>query len=124
MATCLKPSDADDSRSATHRAVSASLMEGRQVGGAVAGIQVLAVGDESMLLRACVDCSLITGRFCDGCCAADRIPSEQWADNQMTPLCSRCDNEHGACHFCRRAPWCEVRPTSSQRQRGLTAQET
>ena len=83
---------------------------GDAVGDTVAGIQVLAVGDGSMLLRPCVDCSRITGRFCDGCRAADRIPSEQWADNQMTPLCSRCDNEHEACHFCRGLHWCAPAP--------------
>ena len=53
---------------------------------------VLAYGDQEMLTRPCVDCGLLTGRFCDWCFAADRLPNEEWADGQMTPLCSDCDN--------------------------------
>ena len=64
-------------------------------------MQVLAWGDENMLARPCVDCGLKTGCYCDHCRACDRCPKEEWADGQMTPLCSNCDNEHGACHFCR-----------------------
>ena len=71
---------------------------------------MLAVGDEAMLCRPCADCGLVTGRFCDWCFAADRVPCEQWAYNQQTPLCSRCDNRHGACHFCRGLDWCTPPP--------------
>ena len=72
----------------------------------VSGLEVLAMSSEEMLCRPCVDCGLNTGRFCDYCCAVDRIPSEQWAVGQMTPLCSTCDWAHGRCHFCRGLPWC------------------
>ena len=64
-------------------------------------MEVLAVGDESMLIRPCVDCGLKTGRFCDYCLAETRLPNEKWCDGQMTPLCSRCDNKYDKCHFCR-----------------------
>ena len=74
------------------------------------GMQILAVGDPSMLCRPCVDCGVKTGRFCDYCYAADRVPSEEWADGQMTPLCSRCDNFHDMCHFCRGLTWCMPYP--------------
>ena len=77
-------------------------------------MEVLAWGDEKMLVRPCVDCGLMTGRYCDWCRAADRCPNEQWADGQMTPLCSYCDNMHDACHFCRGLSWCAP-PPSTQR---------
>ena len=69
--------------------------------------EILCGSDEpAMLVRPCVDCGLITGRFCDGprlsptgryidCFAADRCPTERWAQGQRTPLCSRCDWAHG-----------------------------
>ena len=47
-------------------------------------VEVLAVGDEKMLCRPCVDCGLRTGRFCDFCLVADRMPSEVWAEGQLT----------------------------------------
>ena len=74
-------------------------------------VEVLAYGEESDLLRACVDCGQVTGRFCetlsgDGdCMAATWIPSESWAQGQRTPLCSSCDWRLGACHFCRKVCW-------------------
>ena len=77
-------------------------------------MEVLAWGDEKMLVRPCVDCGLMTGRYCDWCRAADRCPNEQWADGQMTPLCSYCDNMHDACRFCRGLSWCAP-PPSTQR---------
>ena len=73
-------------------------------------MQVLATGSEEMLNRPCVDCGLITGRFCDYCLASDRMPGEVWAAGQMTPLCSYCDNKHDACHFCRGQTWCTPPP--------------
>ena len=69
-------------------------------------MQVLAWGDENMLARPCVDCGLKTGCYCDYCRACDRCPKEKWADGQMTPLCTNCDNRQGACHFCRGLSWC------------------
>ena len=71
-----------------------------------AKLDVIACGDEEMLCRPCADCGRKTGRFCDWCHAKDRLPSEEWADNQMTPLCTDCDNKHGSCHYCRGLPWC------------------
>ena len=73
-------------------------------------MQVLAVGDMEMLCRPCVDCGLKTGSYCDFCRAADRVPNEQWASGQMTPLCTRCDGIHGKCHFCRGLVWCAPPP--------------
>ena len=73
-------------------------------------MQVLAWGDENMLARPCVDCGLKTGCYCDYCRACDRCPKEEWADGQMTPLCTNCDKKHGACHFCRRLSWCTPPP--------------
>ena len=75
---------------------------------------ILCVGDPEILLRPCVDCGLVTGRFCDGpegetgpqCFASVRVPSERWAQNQRTPLCSKCDWARGKCHFCRGVQMC------------------
>ena len=58
-----------------------------------APMEVLAWGDKEMLCRPCVECGLMTDRFCDYCRARDRCPSEEWADGQMTPLCSYCDKQ-------------------------------
>ena len=71
-------------------------------------LEVLAwstVDDPGILMRACVDCGIKTGRFCDRCLAEVRFPSGDatgrgWAAGQHTPLCSSCDNSRGACHFC------------------------
>ena len=62
------------------------------------------------LCRACVDCGLYTGCYCDGndwgeCFAADRMPREHWANNQRTPLCTACDRRFSMCHFCRGQLW-------------------
>ena len=69
-------------------------------------LEVTAVGDKETLIRGCVDCGLFTGRFCDYCYAKERVPTERWAKGQLTPLCSKCDNAHGSCHFCRNLKWC------------------
>ena len=62
----------------------------------------IAAGSANLLCRPCVDCGRLTGSFCDFCKAATRLPHEVWAPDQMTPLCTRCDDEHGgACRFCR-----------------------
>ena len=63
------------------------------------GLEVLAMGDAEILARPCVDCGLVTGCYCDSCIASERMPGEMWAKGQMTPLCSSCDRERGACHF-------------------------
>ena len=64
-------------------------------------MEVLAFGSTEMLCRPCVDCGQYTGRFCDYCKASDRIPSEEWACGQLTPLCSACDWRYLMCHYCR-----------------------
>ena len=72
------------------------------------GLEVLAYGEESDLLRACADCGQVTGRFCEAlsgdgdCMAVTWIPAESWLQGQRAPLCSSCDWRLGACHFCRR----------------------
>ena len=60
-------------------------------------MSIICVSDQETLVRPCVDCGQMTGRFCDYCYAADRCPDERWAPNQLTPLCSRCDNTHDKC---------------------------
>ena len=67
-------------------------------------------GSEEMLCRPCVDCGLITGRFCDWCYAQDRDPNAEWAAGQLTPLCSKCDWKHGRCHYCRGLSWATPPP--------------
>ena len=60
--------------------------------------------------RACVDCGLNTGNFCDGgmscaydkCFAAERVPADyKMNGHQRTPLCSYCETLHKFCRFCR-----------------------
>ena len=95
----------------------------------VRDMEVLCCGDEKDLNRPCVDCGLITGRYCDFCLAVTRIPTEAWIQNQHTPLCSKCDWKHGKCHFCRgqswatRPPWRpepEEEPAKQRAQRSET----
>ena len=73
-------------------------------------MEVLCFGSLEQLNRPCVDCGQWTGRFCDYCYAVDRLPSEQWADGQLTPLCSACDNARDSCHYCRGVQWCSPFP--------------
>ena len=73
----------------------------------VGALHVLAHGPGNILLRACVDCGLRTGCFSDSCLAQDRMPEEEWAPNQPTPLCTYCDDQFGACHFCRGVHWAQ-----------------
>jgi len=64
------------------------------------------------LVRPCVDCGLSTSNFCVShwqgsiCLASDRVPSEPWANGQLTPLCSHCETKYGACRFCRGVQSC------------------
>ena len=87
-------------------------------------MEILAGGDAEVLCRPCVDCGVRTGSFCDFCEAADRIPSEEWAEGQMTPLCTICDRIHDECHFCRDLPWCTppTQPFHSQQREQETVQ--
>jgi len=68
-------------------------------------------GTSEELIRPCVDCGLYTSNFCEstdgyGCSASDRVPSEHWCMNQATPLCTRCEDHHTACRFCRKVHGC------------------
>jgi len=74
------------------------------------GLGVLCLGTPGQLIRSCVDCGLITGRFCDFCTAVSRLPDDDWAEGQLTPLCSRCDEDFKSCHFCRGKDWCAPEP--------------
>jgi len=73
-------------------------------------MEILATGTYEMLCRPCVDCGQKTARYCDYCCAQDRLPNEEWARGQMTPLCSTCDNQHDSCHYCRGLSWAAPPP--------------
>ena len=73
-------------------------------------VEGLAAGSKAMLNRPCVDCGLYTGRHCDHCLARYRIPSEEWAHGQHTPLCSGCDNKWDSCRFCRGVFSCTPHP--------------
>ena len=74
-------------------------------------MEVLAVGDAETLNRPCVDCSLVTGCFCDWCYAVERDPDSHWVPGQHTPLCTACDRKYGRCHFCRGMLWAVPAPT-------------
>ena len=52
-------------------------------------------------LPPCVDCGDRTQLYCDYCKAADRMPSQQWGENQGTPLCYICNRFRNGCHFCK-----------------------
>jgi len=53
----------------------------------------------------CVDCGKPTQYCCDEhfqpCRAAQRMPRETWIQNQLTPLCTRCNKAWKMCRFCR-----------------------
>ena len=72
-------------------------------------IEVMAWGSKEELCRPCVDCGLVTGRFCDGkdeaCLAAERS-NGRWCEGQQTPFCSKCEEKSMFCYFCRGHPWC------------------
>ena len=80
-------------------------------------MHVLAVGDEATLCRPCVDCGVKTERFCDFCYSLTKWLMRCGLDNQLVPLCSRCNWAHGACHFCRGLVWCMPRPREPHRRR-------
>ena len=73
----------------------------------------IAFDSVDMLFRPCVDCSLITGCFCDRCYAADRCPQAEWEHGKNSPLCIKCDKTYDSCHLCRRMIWCT--PASRRR---------
>ena len=66
--------------------------------------------DYRLLIRPCVDCGRWTGDYCEGVeeddCFADlHMPGDAWAPDQRTPLCSVCEEESDACHYCREEAW-------------------
>ena len=84
-------------------------------------LTVLSWGDH--LYRPCVDSGRRAGNFCEtllqagharwqgGSCLAEvSFPSGDeeggWSCSQRTPLCTACEKKHGACHGCRKVPWC------------------
>ena len=73
-------------------------------------LEILQVAPWQLLFRACVDCGLRTGCWCDGCFGAHRFPEEEWDDKQHTPLCTSCDNKYGCCHYCRGQRWATPPP--------------
>ena len=70
-----------------------------------AHMTVFGIGRDDMLRRPCVDCGQWTGCFCDWCFASDRLPDEDWVQEQKTPLCTVCDARFQACHYCRGQLW-------------------
>ena len=102
----LKPIDSKPSTQRRSVPVRRYIMDGTYTMGSGATMHILASGHSGMLFRACVDCGLITGCFCEYCLAAQRMPEETWAPNQCTPLCTKCEaKNHGICHFCRGVAW-------------------
>ena len=78
-------------------------------------LKVMCYGEPEMLRRPCVDCGRITGNFCESnCSAALRIPTEKWAEGQITPHCTTCDKLYGQCHFCRGQLWAQPPPWPAQ----------
>ena len=57
---------------------------------------------EGSLIRPCVDCGLLTGRYCDFCELSDRDADAVSDCGRTTPLCSFCEDVFGRCHLCRR----------------------
>jgi len=84
--------------------------------GSMVELQVLAAGTMELLCRPCVDCRRVTGRFCDYCFAADRMPEQTWADNQLTPFCSQCEETHVRCKYCRQDLAARTPRTGTQRR--------
>ena len=52
--------------------------------------------------RPCVDCGVPTGSTCEFCIVSGCMPGEEGETGQTRPLCIKCENEKGACHFCRK----------------------
>ena len=67
-------------------------------------LETLASGDPCLM--PCVDCGLVTNKFCDLCWGEDHFPQDKWAHGRLIPLCSRCDLMYLQCHFCRGEDWC------------------
>jgi hypothetical protein len=76
----------------------------------VKDIEVMCYGDPTLLYRPCVDCGRLTGCFCDFCLAVSHEPDAEWVPNQRTPLCTVCDTNFLACHFCRKQDWVAGEP--------------
>ena len=58
----------------------------------------------------CVDCGLWTGNWCHFCYGEQRMPNSTWEPGQHTPLCTHCDRDRDACHYCKEVPWCTPFP--------------
>ena len=73
-------------------------------------LQRLQSGDPCLM--PCVDCGLVTKKFCDLCWGEDHFPQDKWAYGRLIPLCSRCNLMYLQCHFCRGMDWCVPAPHS------------
>ena len=71
-------------------------------------LETLASGDPCLM--PCVDCGLVTNKFCDLCWGEDHFPQDKWAHGRLIPLCNRCDLMYLQCHFCRGEDWCVPAP--------------
>ena len=70
-------------------------------------MHVYTAGDPEILCRPCVDCGRRIGNYCDAeCSAASWIPSEVWAEWQITPQCTECELNYIVCHYCRGVRMC------------------
>ena len=73
-----------------------------------------ATANSSTMCRPCTDCGLVTGCFCDKCCAQARRPphwsTHRWQPLTTSPLCTHCDKKWAACHHCRRVSACSPFP--------------
>ena len=69
------------------------------------GLEDVVMGVAAVLSRPCVECGLVTGSTCESCIASECMPGEEGEMGQTTPLCSSCEEEKGACHFCREEDW-------------------
>ena len=61
-------------------------------------------------MRPCVDCGLRTGNYCDNCKSGTRYPCLEWETELQTPLCTKCENKHEACHYCHGIHWATPPP--------------
>ena len=87
--------------------ISAAMVNGEFVVGACAE-KLGRDGNLISLTRACVDCGLLTGNWCEASCfEVDRLGAklEDWQDNQFTPHCTLCEKRYKFCHFCLGKDW-------------------
>ena len=52
--------------------------------------------------KPCVDCEHPTCNICEGCMVPDYLPGEEGKPGKTRPLCNKCEDKMGECHFCRK----------------------